>query len=250
LLGERSIILAAAGKDFGRYSEWLSRHNVDSSGVRIIEDEFTSGAYITTDMSDNQITGFNPGAMKWTSDYQFKNVDPQNSLAIVSPGNTEDMQIYTRKYKDLKIPYIFDPGQQIPVLSGKSISEMISGSAMLISNDYELDLIKKSTGLKDNDIYGMTRSIITTMGENGSVVVAENRKIKIKAVKADKVVDPTGAGDAYRAGVIKGLAMKKNLVEAAKMGATSASFAVECYGTQEHKFNLEKFWERFNENFG
>jgi len=250
LLDEKPLILAAVGKDFHRYRDWLSDHNVDLSGIRIVQDEFTSGAYITTDLSDNQITGFNPGAMKYTSDYQFDKVDPDHTLAIISPGNTDDMLIYSRKYKAFNSPYIFDPGQQIPVLTCESLTEMISGSEILISNDYELDLIKKATGLKHSGLLERCRAIITTLGEDGSLINTRNGEEKIPAVKTEKVVDPTGAGDAYRAGIIKGLVMGKDLVQASRMGATCAGYAVECYGTQEHRFNLENFGERFKENFG
>lgn len=249
LVDQPSTILSSAGQDFGQYRNWLAERNIDLSGIRIIPDEFTAGCYITTDMSDNQITGFNPGAMKYTSDYQFRDVDPKNSLAIISPGNVDDMKIYSQSYKRLGIPYIFDPGQQIPVLSKTSLTDMITGAEMLISNDYELEMIKKATGLENGDILERCKTIITTLGENGSLICTEKGREEIQAIKTRKVVDPTGAGDAYRAGIIKGVLMKKDVTEAAKMGATLAGFSVECYGTQEHCFTLEEFWERYKENF-
>ena len=178
LLKEKCTILSAVGKDFDRYGKWLEEKGVDLSGIRYLEDAFTSGCYITTDLSNNQITGFNPGAMKFTSDYEFKGVDTQNALAIISPGNTDDMLIYSRNYKALGIPYIIDPGQQIPVLSGDTLKEMISGSWMLISNDYELDMIKKKTGMNDQDLINQSGAVITTMGENGSMVLTREGRGK------------------------------------------------------------------------
>lgn len=249
LLGEKPTILSAVGKDFDRYGKWLAQNGIDMSGLKLKPEVFTSGAYITTDLSDNQITGFNPGAMKFTSDYSFEGVDPENSLAIVSPGNVDDMLIYSRKYKELKIPYIFDPGQQIPVLTAESLAEMIDGSRMLISNDYELDMIKQATRLTSSELLSRTLAIITTLGENGSVVLDGNGEEKIPVVKTDKVVDPTGAGDAYRAGMIKGMIMGKTLGESARMGATCAAYAVECHGTQEHRFTVDEFWKRYKDNF-
>ncbi len=249
LLGEKPTILSAVGKDFDRYGKWLAQNGIDMSGLKLKPEVFTSGAYITTDLSDNQITGFNPGAMKFTSDYSFEGVDPENSLAIVSPGNVDDMLIYSRKYKELKIPYIFDPGQQIPVLTAESLAEMIDGSRMLISNDYELDMIKQATRLTSSELLSRTLVIITTLGENGSVVLDGNGEEKIPVVKTDKVVDPTGAGDAYRAGMIKGMIMGKTLGESARMGATCAAYAVECHGTQEHRFTVDEFWKRYKDNF-
>jgi adenosine kinase len=249
LLGEKPTILSAVGKDFDLYGKWLAENGIDMSGLKLKSEVFTSGCYITTDMSDNQITGFNPGAMKFTSEYAFEGVNPESSLAIISPGNTEDMLIYSRRYKELGIPYIFDPGQQIPVLTPESLTEMVDGSRMLISNDYELDMIKKATGLTTDELMARTRTIITTLGETGSVIREGGNEEKIPAAKAEKVVDPTGAGDAYRAGMIKGVIDGKPLAEAARMGAACGAYAVECYGTQEHRFTVEEFWKRYQDNF-
>ncbi|MFO7963141.1 MAG: carbohydrate kinase family protein [Desulfobacterales bacterium] len=249
LLGEKPTILAAVGKDFDRYGEWLMQNGIDLSGIARRPDEFTSGAYITTDLSDNQITGFNPGAMKFPSKYAFDGVDPRNTLAIVSPGNAEDMLVYSRTYKQMGIGFIFDPGQQIPVLPAEEIAEMIDGSRVLITNDYELDMIKKMTGLTIEGLLGRTRAIITTLGEKGSVILDSRGEERIPVVKTDNVVDPTGAGDAYRSGLIKGMVMGKTLSESARIGAACAAYAVECYGTQEHRFTPEEFWNRYREYF-
>jgi adenosine kinase len=252
MLGVDATILSAAGKDFDRYAKWLSDHGIDVSQIRILPEEFTAGAYITTDMADNQITGFNPGAMKYPSKCSFimdKGASANSFLGIVAPGNAEDMLDYSRKYKELKIPFIFDPGQQIPALGSDLLREMTDGADILISNDYELDLIKKITAYTDADLLERTRVIITTLGEKGSVLISKQGKTWIPAAKAGKVVDPTGAGDAFRAGLIKGLAMDKDLSQAARMGAVCGAYAVECYGTQAHVFTEESFWIRYNENF-
>jgi adenosine kinase len=250
LLEERSTLLSAVGKDFDRYLKWLEQNRIDPSGLKVIENVFTSGAYITTDLSNNQITGFNPGAMKFTSDYEFQDIDPQKAMAIISPGNVDDMLIYSRKYKALGIAYIIDPGQQIPVLNGGNLAEMITGSEMLISNDYELDLIRKKTGLDMDDLLKRTIAVITTLGENGSLILSRDGEEKIPAVKTSRVLDPTGAGDAYRAGVIKGMILRESLCNAARMGAVCAAYSVECHGTQEHFFSMDEFHQRYMENFG
>jgi adenosine kinase len=250
LLGEKPLILAAAGKDFDRYEAWLSKHGLPVSGIRYIEEELTAGAYITTDMSGNQITGFNPGAMKYPSLQQVEGLNPRETLAIVAPGNVEDMIGYSRIYKQDKIPYIFDPGQQISVMSGEQLVEMITGSELLISNDYELEMIIQATGLGKGELLERTKAIISTLGENGSLLYSQQDEVAIHAAKALQVLDPTGAGDAYRAGLIKGLVMGKELADAARMGATCASYAVERYGTQEHSFTNEGFWARHLATFG
>jgi len=250
LLGERPFILAAAGSDFDRYEDWLLQHDLPLDGIRCIPEELTAGAYITTDMADNQITGFNPGAMRYPSQYQLDGTDTQEKLAIVAPGNTEDMVRYSRSYKEAHIPYIFDPGQQITSLSAAELAEMVAGSKILICNDYELELIMQKTGLEQSELLDRSEVIISTLGENGSIVITRERETKIGVAKPFKVLDPTGAGDAYRAGLIKGLVSGKNLVDSARMGATCASYAVECQGTQEHTFTMEEFWTRHRAHFG
>jgi len=249
LLEQPSTILAAVGRDFDAYEGWLRQHGLPLTGIRRVESEHTAGAYITTDLSDNQITGFNPGAMRHPSLYRFDNENPAETFAIISPGNMEDMLYFSRFYKERKIPYIFDPGQQIPVLSKDLLLEMITGSEILIANDYELQLIEKAISLTRSELLNLTRAVIVTMGENGSIVCINHQEIKIRVARAKQVVDPTGAGDAYRAGLIKGLISNKDLPNAAQMGATCASFAVECYGTQEHYFSAQEFQERYQENF-
>ena len=249
LLDEQSIVLASAGKDFEAYETWMRQHSMPLAGIRRIEDEFTASAYITTDLSDNQITGFNPGAMKHPSLYQFNNEKPEETFAIISPGNFEDMLSFSRFYKERKIRYIFDPGQQIPVLSKDHLLEMITGSEILIVNDYELQLIENAVDLKKPELLNLTKAVIVTMGEMGSLVSKGHQEINIPVTRAKKVVDPTGAGDAYRAGLIKGLITQQDIQVAAQMGSTIASFAVECYGTQEHHFTADVFQDRYQENF-
>jgi len=250
LLGERPLILASAGKDFDSYECWLQGLGLSMTGIRRVQEELTAGAYITTDKADNQITGFNPGAMKYPCDYRVDGCDPGDTLAIVAPGNLDDMLAYSRSYKERRIPYIFDPGQSIPALSTQSLVEMLAGSQLFISNDYELEMVMRSTCKKKTDMLVMTDAVITTLGERGSLVFDGQGEVRIPAARATGVLDPTGAGDAFRAGLIKGLVTGKNLLDAARMGSVAASFSVECQGTQCHKFTLEAFWARYNTAFG
>jgi len=249
LLGERPLILAAVGRDFEAYETWLCERQLPVQGIRRVTEELTAAAYITTDQADNQITGFNPGAMKCASLFRFEDVDPKNALAIVAPGNLEDMLSYTMICRERKIACIFDPGQSIPSFSGDQLIEMLTGSMLLISNDYELEMIMRATGKRKAQLLRCTGGIITTLGQDGSVLCTQSGEVKIPAADPSQVLDPTGAGDAYRAGLIKGLVMGKALPEAARMGAVCASYAVECYGTQEHQFSQEAFWARFHVNF-
>jgi adenosine kinase len=250
LLGEQPVILATAGRDFGPYRERLAQLDLPLTGIKEIPQEFTAGAYITTDLSDNQITGFNPGAMKYTSDYRFDGLVPAAALAIVAPGNLEDMLIYTRFYKDRGVRYIFDPGQSIPAWGGGELREMAAGALSVIVNDYELEMFRQKTGLDEAGILDLTPHLITTRGEQGSLVRTDRGLDEIPAVPAGQVLDPTGAGDAYRAGLLKALAQGLAWPEAVRQGAVIASFCVEHQGTQEHRLDDAEFWARYRESFG
>ncbi|MDO8578771.1 MAG: carbohydrate kinase family protein [Dehalococcoidales bacterium] len=244
LLGEKPTILAAIGRDYHRYFDWLTQNKISHDGIRIIEKELTAGAYITTDQADNQITGFNPGAMKHPAPFDFSAIASKGSIAIVAPGNLEDMMKCSAAYKSRGIDYIFDPGQSLPMWEKAELVKCIDGSNILISNDYELELIVSKTGLDKKTLLQRTGAIITTLGELGSRVSAGKSEIEIPAAKPNEVKDPTGAGDAYRAGLIKGLVQNLDIKQSAEMGSVCASFAVECYGTQEHHFSLPEFEKR------
>ncbi|XPV77333.1 MAG: carbohydrate kinase family protein [Desulfovibrio sp.] len=249
LLGKESTILSAVGKDFGPYATRLEEYNISQDGIRIIEDEFTAGAYITTDEANNQITSFNPGAMKYGCDFTFPELNGDETYAIIAPGNLDDMIGFAKYYRENKIPFIFDPGQQIPVFSGEQMLEAITDAAMLISNDYELEMIMKNTGKMKEELLTYCKVIVTTLGEEGCVI-NNGAEIKVGSVKLDKVVDPTGAGDSFRSGFLAGLADGKDLEDSAKIGAVTASYCVEKMGTQGHAFTADEFKARYEGTFG
>jgi len=250
LLEEKPVILATGGRDFGPYRDWLAGLDLPLTGIRMIDEEFTAGAYITTDLADNQITGFNPGAMKHQSEYRFDGANPKDSLAIIAPGNLPDMLAYSRHYKEMGLPYIFDPGQSIPAWGAEELREMATGALAIIVNDYEMEMFHQKTGLGEGELQNLALALIITKGEEGSeLIVPEGREV-IPPAKPLRVQDPTGAGDAYRAGLIKGLTLNLPWATAALLGSTLASFAVEQAGTQEHRFTLSDFQHRYQENFG
>src|SRR4030043_1933696 len=228
-MGERPLISATIGHDYQQYLDWLKKNGLSVEGIKIIEEELTAGAYITTDLSDNQITGFNPGAMKFSSCLDFEKLDLKDTIMIISPGNPGDMISYPQACKDKGIDYIFDPGQSIPMLSAEDLRQAIEGCRILISSDYELELISNKTGLEKEALLEKAGAVIVTMGELGSKVITPIREITIPAVRAKKVEDPTGAGDSYRGGLISGLVRGMDLLTAARMGSVCASFTVECY---------------------
>ena len=246
LLGEHPVISGAIGHDYRRYFEWFAKNGIATDNIKIIENEFTASAYITTDKADNQITGFHPGAMKYPAALDFDKLNPKETIVTVSPGNLADMLSYPAICKARGIDYIFDPGQSLPMLEAINLTQAIEGCRILIANDYELELITSKTGLKKAALLKLADTIIVTQGELGSLVSTQDDEFKIPAVKPKKAVDPTGAGDAYRGGLISGLVQGKSIKDCAKMGSVCASFCVECYGTQDYRFSKEEFNERLN----
>ena len=252
LLGEKPTILASAGNDFEEYGKWLKVKGVDMAQVRKMADVTTAGAYIMTDKADNQITAFYPGAMN--EKCKIKNVKLKMShvkMAIVSPGNLEDMKTLPRLYKKYGVPYIYDPGQAIPALSGQDLQKGIAGAKVFISNDYELAMVLKKTGWKKDDVLKQVEVLVTTLGEKGSVIECKikNVKCKIPPAKPKNVSDPTGAGDAYRAGFIKGLLMELPYDKVGKLASTVSVYTVEKYGTQTHTFSWQEVMKRYRANY-
>ncbi|THB71985.1 MAG: carbohydrate kinase family protein [Desulfobulbaceae bacterium] len=244
LLGEDPLITATIGSDYHRYMDRFRDLAIRDEAIKIIKDELSAGAYITTDKADNQITGFNPGAMKFSSEYDFASCDPEETLLIVSPGNIDDMIRYPTQCKQNGIKYIFDPGQQLPVFQKQQLLDSISGCYLLIVNDYELELILNKTEYSKEDILSLTGATIVTRGEHGSQLYTNGEVIEIPPFKADQVIDPTGCGDAYRGGLLYGLKNGKSLQQSSLLGSLCASFAVEQYGTQEYFFTKEAFTNR------
>jgi len=250
LLGEKPLILGCAGKDFGAYGMRLDDLGLSQEGIRKMDDQFTAGAYITTDQADNQITGFNPGAMRERCGYKFPAKHDGKVMAIISPGNVSDMVELPEYFKQAGIPYIFDPGQQITALTGEQMAQAITGSYALCTNDYELEMVMKATGLSRAELLQRTGALVTTLGEQGSIIAEGDKETRVPAVKVAKALDPTGAGDAFRAGLLKGLCLGQTLAEAAAIGAICAAWCVEHKGTQEHYFTLDMVNEQLSTHFG
>jgi adenosine kinase len=250
LLNEKPLIIATIGKDYQSYFDRLIKNNMPVEGIKIIQDEFTAGAYITTDMSDNQITGFNPGAMKYPSGYRFEDADFENSIVLIAPGNLQDMIEYAGICRENGIRYVCDPGQSLSKWEGKALRDWIDGSMLLITNDYEMELVMKITGMDKSGLLELTKRIVTTLGEKGSVILSPDYEAYIPPAKVNGVVDPTGAGDAYRAGLLKAVVTGRDIETAGRMGTIAAAYAIEKYGTQEHHFTYEDFIERYRSNFG
>ncbi len=245
LLQETPMVVSCAGKDFSSYAERLQKLGLPLDGITQDDELFTALCYITTDLDNNQITGFYPGAMTLPSRYGFPKLDAEQDIAIISPGNLNDMRALPEYCKGKGMRYIYDPGQQLPVLSADDLLKGISGSFALTSNDYELEMICKKTGKTAAEIYTLTTWCITTLGEQGTNIVGQGQNHHIKAIPIAKVADPTGAGDAYRAGLLKGFSNGYDIVEAAQIASTCASYAIEHFGTQLHSYTPQDFMQRY-----
>jgi adenosine kinase len=250
LLGERPFIVATAGDDFEHYRRWLEHNGLDGRWIKRIAGVLTAGAYITTDLNDNQITAFNPGAMAYPADLPPLDDGTQPVIVHIAPGNKEDMLGLARRCKARRVPFIFDPGQSLNIWSGDEIAEAVDGALCFISNDYELSHFLKLTRWQRSDLEARVGMIVTTQGPDGSLLRIDGEKVFIPAVVPPAVVDPTGAGDAYRAGFLKGLALGQDPPVCCHIGSVAASFAVEHHGTQEHHFHWDAFADRLERHFG
>lgn len=245
LLGQQSTVIASLGKDYSQYLEWLDTNGIQTAAITINQSTYTATAYISTDINGNQIAFFYPGSMAHPQEIALSALNTTDAFATVSPGNMADMSKLAEHYKKSQIPYIFDPGQQIPALSETDLLAAIKGAFLLICNAYEFEMIKAKTKLSTNDLLKHTNQIIVTQGAEGSLLITESGVIHIEATPVELAIDPTGAGDAYRAGLISGIISGNPIVESAKIGAACASFCVETIGTQNHQFTIEEINERY-----
>ncbi len=251
LLGERPVVMGTAGQDFGDYRAWLEAHGVDTSGVKIVPEVFTASFFVNTDLQQNQIATFYAGAMAHAHELSFHDLGRPVDLTIVSPNAPAAMVKYPAECKALGIPYIYDPSQQIVRMSGDVLREGVQGADILIVNDYEFELLKDATGMSEADIRAaVTRAVIITRGEAGSTIWAGGDEITVPVVPPRQVLDPTGVGDAYRAGLIKGLALGLPWRLCGQIGALAATYVLETPGPQTHTYTLAEFVTRYKEAFG
>lgn len=253
LLGERSRILAAAGYDFEDYRRYLDELGVDTSGIRIFEEEPTGACFITSDRANNQIVGFHPGAMKRARELSLAEAARTRpaAYAVVAPDDPEAMVRHCREAKEAGLPLVFDPSFQVIALDGPVLREMADGAEVVLVNDYEYAVFREKTGLSDAEVLRLARIWVVTLGEKGSrILVRGGERLEVPPAKAREVVDPTGAGDAYRAGFVAGLLRGLDLGVCGRLGSVSAVYAVERYGTQAHRFTPEELAARYHESFG
>lgn len=254
LLGERPRIVATAGNDFGDYREWLAEQGVEVDGIRVYEDEVTASCFITTDKADNQITGFYVGAMKRAGELSLAEAaaeTPDASLTVVAPDDPGAMLRHCREAREAGLTVVFDPSFQVIALDGESLAEAARGAKAVIVNDYELAVFREKTGLDLAGLHELAELWVVTYGEEGSTIhLRGGESIRIPAAPAREIVDPTGAGDAYRGGFVAGMLRGADLAVCGRMGSVAAVYAVESYGTQSHAYTRDEFWSRYDDAFG
>jgi adenosine kinase len=250
LLGERPCIMGAAGVDFGEYREWLESVGVDTSLVKEIPHTFTASFFCNTDRSNNQIASFYTGAMAHASELSFRDLAGGCDLAIVSPNDPGAMVKYVDECRSLGVRFVYDPGQQCARSSAEELRAGVVGAAILIVNDYEFELIRQKTGLGEADVLVHSEALVITRGESGSTVLTRDRRIDVPAVPAERQADPTGIGDAYRGGFLKGLALGADYGTCARLGSVAATYALEHVGAQSHAYTWDVFLARYERHFG
>jgi len=249
LLGEDPLIMATVGHDFEPYAQWLSQNGLSSEFIHILDDQYTGQAYITTDEDDNQITAFHPGAMS----FSHLNTVPVNRdicIGIVSPDGKEGMQTHAEQFAEQGIPFIFDPGQGMPMFDGEELLKFLDLATWVTLNDYESELMQQRTGLTLEQIAEKVEALIITLGANGSKIYTEGKTIDIPAAKPNALLDPTGCGDAYRAGLLYGLTNELGWEITGRIASLLGTIKIEHNGTQNHVFDLDSFKLRYRESFG
>jgi len=249
LLGGEGLIMATVGHDFGPYAERLDRCGLPRTHVRVVPEEFTAQAYITTDLDNNQITAFHPGAMNYS---HLNRVSDSTGakLGIVAPDGREGMLEHATQFAAAGLPFIFDPGQGLPMFGGEELRGFIERSAWVAVNDYEASLLSERTGWSLPEIAAKVRALIVTRGAAGSWIFAGGERLEIPVAAAGRVADPTGCGDAYRAGLLYGLERGLDWSSTGRVAALLASIKIEHHGTQQHRLAAGEFPQRFKKEFG
>lgn len=246
-----AAVLGSVGKnDSDAYISHFNKLGINTRHLQIIDNEYTATAYIMTDKNNCQITGFYQGAMKKDVLLSLDDVKKNIGFAVISPTEVVAMEQFIKHAKKRKIPYLFSPGQRISALSKNQLIAGIADTEILIGNDYEIYLILEKAGMTKNQLRKTTKIVITTLGEKGSLIESSDQRISVGVAKPAKVVDPTGAGDAYIAGFIAGYTRQLHLQICGQLGAVAATYAIEQYGTQNHTFTMKEFNDRYKESFG
>lgn len=249
LLGGEGAPMGTAGRDFAPYSQWMTEQGVDQKHIKVIEDAYTAQAYITTDKDDNQITAFHPGAMN-NAHEQAVPTDGSVSLGMVSPDGRQAMIEHAGQFAAAGIPFFFDPGQGLPMFDGDDLKRFIEQATYVTVNDYECQMMMDRTGLDEAAIASQVEALIVTRGGEGSRIYADGEVMDIPCAAVSQVTDPTGCGDAFRAGLVYGLQQGRDWATTGRIASLMGAIKIEQPGTQNHSFSMETFRSRYEQSFG
>jgi adenosine kinase len=249
LLGGEPSVFATVGTDFEEYRAWLESHGVDTTWTKTVPDKLTASFFATTDQDNAQLASFYPGAMGHAGELSLKDVPEKPDLVIISPNAPDAMDKYIDECKELGIDYIYDPSQQIVRVDGEVLCHGIKGAKALFVNEYEAELVIKKTGMSRKEILNEVEFMVVTLGEKGVVVYYGDQECRVKAVPPKQIVDPTGAGDAFRGGFLTGYGNGWDWTTCAQMGALAATYCLESDGPQGHEYKIEEYVTRYKENY-
>ena len=249
LLGANSIPMATVGEDFTPYMQWMEKHHMNTTHMKVIKDSYTGQAFITTDMDDNQITAFHPGAMSNSHENKVSDVSIAD-IGIVSPDGRDGMIEHAKQFADANIAFIFDPGQGMPMFSGDELITFIEQATYVAVNDYESQMLQDKTGLDLSAIAAKLTALIITKGGEGSEIHTQGDVIKILPAKAASIQDPTGCGDAYRAGLLFGIMNDLSWKATGQIAGLLGAIKIAHPGTQNHTFTLADIEKLYQDNYG
>jgi adenosine kinase len=244
LLGDRGLTMATAGHDFAPYREHMQAVGISMQHIKVLDDAFTAQAFITTDLDDNQITAFHPGAMQYAHLNKVSDAGAEVALGIVAPDGRQAMLEHAQQFAAADIPFVFDPGQGMPMFSGEDLKHFISLATWVTLNDYEWQMLQQKTGLSAAQVAADVEALIVTRGAEGSEIHTTGGTLKIPVAKTTAVVDPTGCGDAYRAGLIHGLLHGLDWETTGRMASLMGAIKIESRGPQNHRFTPAEFERR------
>jgi len=249
LLGGAALPMGTVGTDFAPYADWMDKCGIDRRHVTVVDSTFTAQAFITTDMDDNQITAFHPGAMNFSHENQVEQAQGV-TIGIVSPDGRDGMIEHATQFAEAGIPFVFDPGQGMPMFDGDDLMGFVDKATWVTLNDYEAELMQERTGKSPHELAEHVEALIITLGAKGSHIYTRKHRIDIPVAEPTAVVDPTGCGDAYRAGLLYGLMNEMDWENTGRVAALMGAIEIERHGTQNHSFDADEFAVRFKEVFG
>src|SRR5712691_670033 len=250
LLGYPAAVLATAGTDATEYRDWLVARGIDCRGLRLLEGELSATGFTTTDLDANQLTGYYGGAMWRAAMLGLDDAPPGAEAVIIGPNDPGAMKRLVHECRERGVPFVFDPAHQLPMMSAEDVTDSASGAWIVIGNDYELELIRQRTQKDIQGLLELSQIVVTTLGRQGSRIATRDQVVEIAAAPCFRESDPTGAGDAYRSGLVAGLLRGLDLGQAGRVASLAATYAVEHVGTIEHHYTRDDFCARYRESFG